>query len=849
MVTGHVCLQGVYLKELKARDCVVAEPVAAAPKTRHNLSLPSDLSGESWRSLRDLQSFLIRQKRILLGVTGGFLCACLLYCLVGPRVYEARARVALRGAPASAIDATPDAQQRALGNSDTQLETLADLLRSDQVAWRVITTEKLYENRIFAGDFPERFPGFRADAPQAEAQAWLLERFQRRLDIQTLPRTTIVQIRFQARDAKLAASVVNALIRAYTAQETATRVAATASATEWLSGQLTQLKAKVDTDNQRLIEFQKKNGLVDTPDPSANSPKSDVQHNPVLVEIDELGKELVAAQSERILRETQYQAALRVGPEVVIASDPRLQAQNAGFATSVLTQLHTRRSDLEQEESQLKTEHGPNFPRLVEIHAQMADVDRQVKAEHQRLIELFHGAWQTANERERLVEASLEQSTQRGMELNSAATIYAVMRQEADRSQELYLNVQAKAEEAGLMAGLQNSDVEVVDWAQQPLRPIRPNWPIDFAITLLVAGWIAIGVALLREALGSRAAAIALIALTVTAAVGRAQAPTPSTSGLPSGVARLPQSQDTRSVPNALSAPAVWGDSTTGASDSASSAAPMAAPIGPGAILETNEFHTPEFHARVRVSNAGTVVLPFIGEIAVAGMDEATAARSIEAALVAKGILLHPQVSLLVTAFAGQDVTIFGEVVRPGVYPYGVHHQLLDLISSAAGFTQTAGRLVTITHRNVTLAPQAVVIDSAGSAQNPELLPGDTVEVQRAGLVYVIGDVMRPGGFPVDPRQKLTVLQVLTLAWGPTQNAALAKALLIREQNEGRTVTTLNLKRLLRGQDPDLPIKDRDIIFVPNSAAKNLWNRTAESVVQSAAGVSIYAGLVYSQRF
>jgi polysaccharide export outer membrane protein len=116
-------------------------------------------------------------------------------------------------------------------------------------------------------------------------------------------------------------------------------------------------------------------------------------------------------------------------------------------------------------------------------------------------------------------------------------------------------------------------------------------------------------------------------------------------------------------------------------------------------------------------------------------------------------------------------------------------------------------------------------------------------------LVYVVGDVIRPGGFPVDPAQRMTVVQVLTLAWGPAQNGALTKALLIREQPGGRTVTSLNLKRLLRGEDPDLPVQARDILFVPDSAAKNLWNRTMESVVQSAAGVSIYAGLVYSQRF
>jgi protein involved in polysaccharide export with SLBB domain len=97
--------------------------------------------------------------------------------------------------------------------------------------------------------------------------------------------------------------------------------------------------------------------------------------------------------------------------------------------------------------------------------------------------------------------------------------------------------------------------------------------------------------------------------------------------------------------------------------------------------------------------------------------------------------------------------------------------------------------------------------------------------------------------------QSLTVVQALSLAWGPTQNAAGNKALLIREQKGGRTLTFLNLKRMLHGQDPDQPVRDGDILFVPDSMAKNLMNRTMESVVQSAVGVTIYAGLVYSQRF
>jgi polysaccharide export outer membrane protein len=234
-------------------------------------------------------------------------------------------------------------------------------------------------------------------------------------------------------------------------------------------------------------------------------------------------------------------------------------------------------------------------------------------------------------------------------------------------------------------------------------------------------------------------------------------------------------------------------------------------------------------------------------------MDERAAAHAIETALVERGMLLHPQVTVLVTAFAGQDVSVLGEVARPGIYSYTVHHRLLDLISAASGLGPNAGRLVTIIHRDDPNRVLPVVLDPTveenAAKHNPELMPGDIVQVSRAGLVYVVGDVIRPGGFPVDPVQGLSLVQALSLAWGPSQNAALSKALLIRERDGGRTVTTLDLKKLLRGIDPDMPIRDGDIVFVPDSAAKNLWNRTMESVVQSAAGVSIYAGMVYSQRF
>jgi len=281
--------------------------------------------------------------------------------------------------------------------------------------------------------------------------------------------------------------------------------------------------------------------------------------------------------------------------------------------------------------------------------------------------------------------------------------------------------------------------------------------------------------------------------------------------------------------------------------------AAMALPIAVGDFLDVSEFHTPEFHSQVRVAADGTVMLPLVGQVNVAGLTEPLASKAIATALAEGGMLLHPQVAVLVTNAVGQDVSVMGEVARPGVYAYTVHHRLLDLISAASGLTANAGRLVSVFHREDADTAHVVVLDPTGTntktEHNPELEPGDTVLVSRAGLVYVIGDVIRPGGFAVDPAQGLTVVQALSLAWGATPNASVSKAILIRDQAGGRTLTTLNLRRMIRGKDPDQPVRDRDILFVPDSAAKNLMNKSLESAIQSAIGVSIYAGLVYSQRF
>ena len=118
---------------------------------------------------------------------------------------------------------------------------------------------------------------------------------------------------------------------------------ATRQAATWLESQLKESKARVDQDQQRLAAFQREHGLLTTPETLANGKQGETEHTPAMLEIDELGRQLVTASTDRILREAQYSAAQQGDPELVIASDPRLQAESGNFATALLQQIHARK--------------------------------------------------------------------------------------------------------------------------------------------------------------------------------------------------------------------------------------------------------------------------------------------------------------------------------------------------------------------------------------------------------------------------------------------------------------------------------------------------------------------------
>ena len=261
-------------------------------------------------------------------------------------------------------------------------------------------------------------------------------------------------------------------------------------------------------------------------------------------------------------------------------------------------------------------------------------------------------------------------------------------------------------------------------------------------------------------------------------------------------------------------------------------------PIGSGDLLEISLFGTTDFHEEARVTNTGEITLPLIGALHVAGLPPAQAGNVISKKLIEGNFYKNPQISVLVKEYATEDVYVLGEVQKPGLYPVLKVRNLLQAISLAGGTTQKAGRDVVISNKNRP-GNRVVATLSGDDATNPEVLPGDTIVVQKAGIVYVVGDVRQPTGIVLE-NENLTVLQAIAMAQGTNPDAALSHAKLIRKGADGPLQMDLPLKKMLSARTPDVKVQAEDIIFVPKSTATAFSKRGLEAAIQAATGVAMY---------
>jgi polysaccharide export outer membrane protein len=240
------------------------------------------------------------------------------------------------------------------------------------------------------------------------------------------------------------------------------------------------------------------------------------------------------------------------------------------------------------------------------------------------------------------------------------------------------------------------------------------------------------------------------------------------------------------------------------------------------------------------VSADGNISMPLIGYVQIAGLSSSEAEGAIEAKLRQGNVLNDPQVSVYVKEYSRGGISVAGEVARPGVYSALGPHRLFDVLQAAGGTTDKAANEVVISHRGQEVATTLSISKNPAemAASNVDLKPGDTVVVPRAGIVYVLGEVTRPGGYVLNATGGVTVLQVVAVAGGPTHVASEGKTRLLRRTGNGFQEQPINLKKLLRGKTHDVSVRNDDILFIPSSGFKEALN--AGALLATASTAAIY---------
>jgi succinoglycan biosynthesis transport protein ExoP len=356
---------------------------------------------------------------------------------------------------------------------DTKLQTQIRIVQSDTVALSVIKQLGLHRNPAFAGKHPAR-PDQEFDSLDLRTRASLMDDFHHYLTVILVPKTEIIEIHFRNHDPKLAADISNAVATTYIEHNFQTKYRATQQTSEWLTKQLEDVRKNAEIAQEKVISYQKKTGLLGT----------DESHNIIIDKLELLIKALSDVQADRIIKEAKYRIAMTENPELIANIAPQ----------SLLGVLYKQRAETRAEYAQLAAKYGASYPRVIQLQSQLSELDLNITDEVGKVSETLRAEYQSALKSEQMLQASFEQQKEDAYKMNEDAIQYGIMRREVESSRDLYEGLLKQLKEAGILAGLKSSDINIVDQASVPVDPVEPRILLNIGLGCI--GGVLFGLAL-----------------------------------------------------------------------------------------------------------------------------------------------------------------------------------------------------------------------------------------------------------------------------------------------------------------------------------------------------------------
>lgn len=371
-----------------------------------------------------------------------------------PKLYEAFGQIQVRSG--SSNEYRFNAVQAMTGTDTTaKMLTEIEILKSDSLMLTVAREMDLANNPEFL-DATGPVPHSSLDDPNVRQAT--IHRLQSNLNIVLVPKTEIIKISYSSLNPKLAADIVNKVISAYIQRSYETRFASTQRVSQWLSSQLNDLKQQVETSQEQMMDLQRKLGILGF----------DPNHNQISTTLEDLSKAAADAKLARIIAESRYRVLSGMDPDSMESSIDAVPGAPPAELTQLRTQLATAQASYAQMEATL----GPNHPQAKSLRAEISELSAAVNKEQNRLLLQAKENYVVARANENQTNAALEAQKADAYKLRDDLIEYTLRQREFESNRTLYEGLLQRLRTAGVEAGLESMEIDVVDQALPPAQPV-----------------------------------------------------------------------------------------------------------------------------------------------------------------------------------------------------------------------------------------------------------------------------------------------------------------------------------------------------------------------------------------
>ncbi len=407
-----------------------------------------------------------------------------------PRLFDAYGNIEIRSGAASEyrVAAAP------LAEDTYDIPTQTAILKSDSLLLAVARDLDLPNNPIFTG---ARGPTPHVSLDDLNVRQGTLGALQGSITVAAIPKTDIVRITCSTLDAKLSANIVNRLIQEYVQRSFQSRFDATKLVSNWLSTQLGDLKQQVEVQQEQMIDLGKRLGVLGF----------DSSHNEITAGIDDLTRAASQAQIARIVSESRYRVLSGMDPGALDASIGSV----GGGSSAALGTLRGQRESLRAQMASVDVTSGPNLPKVRAMRAELAALDGEINEEQTRLLTQSKEDLVAARANENQTRGALEAAKAEAYKLRDDLVEYTIRQREFESSRTLYEGLLQRLRTAGVQAGLESQEVDIVDNAVPPVSPsLQPRSSILLINTVIAAG-LAVILAFILESLDTSLSSVAEI--------------------------------------------------------------------------------------------------------------------------------------------------------------------------------------------------------------------------------------------------------------------------------------------------------------------------------------------------